>query len=88
MRLIMARTWQLQEAKNKFSELVEEALAHGPQVITRRGVETVIILSYEEYRKLLLLQKPLSAFFRGSPLAEEPLDLARDTSGLRDDITL
>jgi prevent-host-death family protein len=84
----MARTWQLQEAKNKLSEVIEEALAHGPQVITRRGVETAIVLSYAEYRTLLLAQKPLSAFFRDSPLAEEPLNLSRDPSGLRDDITL
>jgi prevent-host-death family protein len=84
----MARKWQLQEAKNKFSEVVEEALLHGPQVITRRGIEAVIVLSYEEYRKLLLAQKPLSAFFHESPLAEEPLDFTRDTSGLRDDIIL
>jgi len=39
----MARVWQLQEAKNKFSEVVDEALKHGPQVITKRGVETVIV---------------------------------------------
>lgn len=84
----MARTWQLQEAKNKLSEVVEEALSHGPQVITRRGVEAVIVLSYDDYRKLLLAQKPLSVFFRDSPLAEEPLDLTRDTSGLRDDVVL
>lgn len=84
----MARKWQLQEAKNKFSEVVEEALLHGPQVITRRGIEAVIVLSYEEYRKLLLAQKPLSAFFYESPLAEEPLDFTRDPSGLRDDIIL
>lgn len=84
----MARVWQLQEAKNKFSEVVEEALAHGPQVVTRRGVEAVIVLSYAEYRKLTLSQQRLSAFFRESPLVEEPLDLRRDTSGLRDDVQL
>ena len=84
----MARTWQLQEAKNKFSEVVEEALRHGPQVITRRGVETAIVLSYAEYRKLALNQKKLSDFFRESPLAEADLDLTRDTSGRRTDVVL
>lgn len=84
----MARVWQLQEAKNKFSEVVEEALTHGPQVITRRGVETVIVLSYDEYRTMLLNRKKLSTFFRESPLIDAELDLTRDTSGLRDDITL
>ena len=58
----MKRIWQLQEAKNKFSEVVQEALSDGPQVITKRGVETVIVLSYSEYRKLLSSQKKLSEF--------------------------
>jgi antitoxin Phd len=86
----MGRIWQLQEAKNKFSEVVDEAMQHGPQIITKRGVETVIVLSYTEYRKLLLHQQPLSAFFRESPLAEvaDILDLTRDTSAGRGDLTL
>jgi prevent-host-death family protein len=84
----MTRIWQLQEAKNKFSEVVEEALHHGPQVITKRGIEAVIVLSYAEYRKIMLQHIPLSQFFRESPLAYEPLDLSRDMSSLRADIEL
>lgn len=84
----MARVWQLQEAKNKFSEVVDAALTHGPQVITKRGVETVIVLSYAEYRTMILNQKTLSSFFRESPLAAQDLDLTRDTSPLRADIFL
>ena len=84
----MSRVWQLQEAKNKFSEVVDQALTHGPQVITKRGVEAVIVLSYAEYRTMLLNQKKLSAFFRKSPLAGKDLDLTRDASGLRAAIDL
>ena len=84
----MARVWQLQEAKNKFSEVVDEAIKHGPQVITKRGVETVIVLAYPEYRKMVLNQKKLSDFFRESPLVEADLDLTRDKSRLRADIAL
>jgi prevent-host-death family protein len=84
----MARIWQLQEAKNKFSEVVDEALHHGPQVITRRGVETAIVLSYTEYRKLVLHQQKLSDFFRESPLTGVELDLTRDTSPAREDLAL
>ena len=84
----MTRSWQLQEAKNKFSEVVDEALKHGPQVITKRGVETAIVLSYAEYRKLQLAQQPLSAFFRESPFAEVELDFSRDTTPNRDTISL
>jgi prevent-host-death family protein len=84
----MARVWQLQEAKNKFSEVVDEAIKHGPQIITKRGVEAVIVLSYAEYRKVMLNQKKLSDFFRESPLVKVDLDLRRDKSGLRTNIAL
>ena len=35
----MARTWQLQEAKSRFSEVVNEAIEHGPQIVSRHGEE-------------------------------------------------
>ena len=79
----MTHVWQLQEAKNKLSEVVEAALTNGPQVITRRGAETAIVLSYADYRRLLLTQKKLSDFFRESPLVGVELDLARDSSPAR-----
>jgi antitoxin Phd len=84
----MARVWQLQEAKNKLSEVVEEALHHGPQVITRHGKHTAVVLAYDDYRKMLLSEKKLSEFFRESPLAGVDLDLGRDRSPARDDVTL
>lgn len=84
----MARIWQLQEAKNKLSEVVNEAVKHGPQIITKRGVETVIVLSYGQYRKAMLNQKKFSEFFRESPLAKLDLDLRRDKSGLRTDVVI
>ena len=84
----MARVWQIQEAKNKLSEVINEAIKHGPQIITKHGVEAVIVLSYAEYRKAMLNQKKLPDFFRESPLAEVDLDLRRDKSGLRKDIPL
>jgi len=84
----MTRIWQLQEAKSKLSEVVEEALKHGPQIITRRGVETAIVLAYTDYRKMLLCQKKLSEFFRESPLMGAEIDLHRDMSPTRHDIAL
>jgi antitoxin Phd len=84
----MRRTWQLQEAKNKLSEVVQDALDHGPQIITRRGVDSVVVIAYSEYQKMQLNRGKLSEFFRTSPLAGEELDLTRDTSALRDDIEL
>ncbi len=45
-------TWQLQEAKNKLSELVEHVLHNGePQMITRRGKPAAVLISVEEYEK-------------------------------------
>ena len=78
----MTRIWQLQEAKNKFSEVVEEAVKYGPQIITKDGSEIVVVHSYDEYRKIVLSQKKLSKFFGGSPLAGIDLDLTRDKNGL------
>ncbi len=82
------QVWQLQEAKNKFSEVVDHAVKHGPQIITRRGVETAIVLSFQEYRRMLLRQNKLSEYFRKSPLRGVELDLKRDKRGWRSDVDL
>jgi prevent-host-death family protein len=47
-----ATKWQLQEAKNRFSEVVDEALRSGPQVITRHGEETAVVVSFDEWTRL------------------------------------
>ena len=41
-------TWQLQDAKNRFSALVNQAIAEGPQFVTRRGETAVVVLSARE----------------------------------------
>lgn len=81
-------TWQLQEAKNKLSQVVDEALLTGPQIITRHGAKTAVILSFDEYRQLVASEKKLSTFFQESPLAGLELDLERDKSVARDAIQL
>ena len=45
--------WQLQEAKQRFSELVRHARSHGPQVVTRHGEEVAVVVGIEEYRRLV-----------------------------------
>jgi prevent-host-death family protein len=84
----MSQTWQLQEAKNKLSQVVAEAQRSGPQVITRRGSKTAVILSFEDYRRLIASRKKLSEFFRESPMAMEELDLERDKSPVREAMQL
>ena len=81
-------TWQLQEAKNRLSEVVDEAMQNGPQLITRRGIEAVVVISFADYRKMMAKQEKLTAFFRESPLVGVELDLVRDTSGWRPDPAL
>lgn len=84
----MMQSWQLQEAKNKFSKVVDDAMQVGPQLITRHGNEAVIVLSYAEYQKITAPQEKLSDFFRNSPLADIELDLSRDKSPIRDGLEL
>jgi len=84
----MPHDWQLQEAKNKFSEVIDAAHSDGPQLITESGVETAVVLSYADYRKMLIPQKKLSDFFRDSPLASADLDFSRDQSPVRNGVAL
>lgn len=70
--------WQLQEAKNRLSEVVRKAKDEGPQVITLRGDDAVVVVAADDYRKLARRPKgTIMEFFRKSPLAGVPLDLAR-----------
>lgn len=50
--IVRRRTWQLQEAKNKLSEVVRRAREEGPQVITLRGEEVAVVLSSEAFAAL------------------------------------
>lgn len=75
----MRSTWPLQEAKNRLSEVVNEAIAHGPQVISRRGKEAAVVLGIEYYKRLARRDQSLVAFFRQSPLCGVDLDLTRST---------
>jgi len=75
--------WQLQDAKSRFSEVVELTLREGPQLVTRRGEEAVVILAAAEYRRLsgqtpLLMDRLLNAP-RG-----EPLPVERSGEAIRD----
>jgi len=76
----MDNIWQLQDAKNKFSELVERALAQGAQVVTRRGKKAVVVIPVEEYEKLTHQPASLVEFLLDSPLAGSELMLDRDKS--------
>ena len=44
--------WQLQEAKARLSELIDDSLTKGPQTVTRRGIDTAVIVSIEDWRRI------------------------------------
>jgi antitoxin Phd len=46
------KSWQLQDAKARFSEFLNAALEKGPQVVTRRGVETAVLVPMDEWRRI------------------------------------
>jgi antitoxin Phd len=60
-------TWQVQQAKTKLSELIEDATTKGPQIITRHGTERAVILSIAEYRSLTAHKPDLRAYLLGGP---------------------
>lgn len=71
-------SWQLQEAKNKLSELIDRALEEGPQVITRHGIEVAVVMPYAGYKKLTTPAKRLGDFLMTSPLRKSGLAITRD----------
>lgn len=79
--------WKLEDAKNRFSEVVRRADSEGPQFVTKHGREAAVVVGVEEYRRLTQ-PMDLVDFLSGSPLAEamasgelildRPRDLGRD----------
>ena len=54
----MSKTWQVQDAKARFSELIETSLAEGPQIVTKRGVETAVLVAIDEWRRMEQRARP------------------------------
>ena len=54
----MSKAWRVQDAKARFSEVREASLSDGPQIVTKRGVETAVLISIEEWRKLESMGRP------------------------------
>lgn len=71
------KTVSVFEGKNKFSELVTNAAKGEPQVITKNGKETAVVISIEEYRRLKAEMGPLSELLLNSPWRGSGIDLTR-----------
>ena len=54
----MSKIWQVQDAKARFSELLEASLSDGPQIVTKRGVETAVLVPIGQWRRLEEMAKP------------------------------
>lgn len=64
-------SWQLQEAKSRFSEFLDAALTKGPQVVTRRGVEAAVLVPIEEWRRIQKITRPsIKELLRSGPRFE------------------
>jgi prevent-host-death family protein len=72
--------WQLQSAKQRFSEVVERAVSEGPQVVTRRGRAVVVVLAIDAYRRLFDGEHDFKLFLREAPdFAALDLDRSAET---------
>ena len=78
-------SWQVQDAKQRFSELVQRAIDEGPQLVTRRGKDAVVVVAADEYRRLAGGVPDFKAFLLSAPdlgqpeLDSEVRDLPRET---------
>ena len=81
----VVRAWRLEEAKARFSEVVRRARTEGPQHVTVRGQDAVVVIAVEELARLLPFaaqQPPLVAFLQGLELGG--IDLEREPDRGRD----
>jgi prevent-host-death family protein len=77
-------TWSVAEAKARFSELIDRALADGPQTITRKGRKAVVVVSAEEWERKTTRKGTLADFFAVSPLPGSGLTVERTKDGPRE----
>ena len=54
----MSRKWPVQDAKARFSELLDTALSEGPQVVTKRGTDTAVLVPIEQWQELKRMTRP------------------------------
>jgi len=79
----MPKIWKLQDAKAKFSQVVEDALKIGPQYVTRHGSKAVVIVSSEEYEEITAKKLSFTEFLLSSPKLSNGLDLQRSKDSTR-----
>ena len=73
----MEATWKLQDAKAQFSKVVDDALQHGPQHVTRRGEKAVVVLSTQAYEELTSNKPDFKEFLLSCPKMDEGFEIER-----------
>lgn len=72
--------WQIQEAKSRFSEVIERARKKGPQIITRHGTERAVVLSIDDFQALTAHKPGFKEYLLGGPKVDEfEIEPDRDT---------
>jgi len=75
--------WQVQDAKQRFSELIRSAHADGPQIVTRHGAEIAVVIDIADYRHLKGETVDFKNYLRSGPDFDD-LDLERISGRPRD----
>jgi prevent-host-death family protein len=78
------RIWAVAEAKARFSEVIDRALSEGPQTITRKGREAVVVVSAAEWKRKTKRKGNLAEFFAASPLRGSGIKIQRTKDGPRE----
>jgi prevent-host-death family protein len=73
--------WQLQEAKQRFSELIRSVEVDGPQFVTRHGEEVAVVIDIAEYRRLRGGGQDFKAFLQSAP--DVDLEINRSSAPAR-----
>jgi len=79
-----AKEWPVAEAKARFSELIDRALSDGPQLITRKGRATVVVVAVDEWDRKVKRKGNLAEFFALSPLRGADIEIERLKDGPRE----
>jgi prevent-host-death family protein len=79
----MKTSWKLQDAKARFSQVVENALKIGPQYVTRRGKKAVVVVSSDEFEKLVSQKPSFKEFLLHCPKIDDNFEFERQKDSSR-----
>jgi prevent-host-death family protein len=77
-------SWQIQDAKQRFSEMIRAVTRDGPQIITRHGEEVAVVVDIAEYRRLTRPTVDLTGLLLGKPaLSDEAAEVLAEVEAER-----